>query len=243
MWEPLFTPSSVTVGYLHTEFATASNMVHACVFPNCPNKSIWTKFSFHRLPFRDLDLLKLWLVALKMDLKTEVGALKRMDHRVCSAHFAPEDFCPPKTQNEGQKGRRLILRKNTIPMVAEGKRDTVKECRVNANCQVSPIIRHVASQTDPPDFDFPKTRSVGTQLSMKTLQNHFRSTGTQVKVTSRDHGMCTVTLPLNSPMLFLQPTLVKRPSKRPRLNLAEDEEEGPSECSTSTMVHKAEDST
>ncbi|KAM4580251.1 uncharacterized protein PAE49_005180 isoform 1-T2 [Odontesthes bonariensis] len=104
-----------------------------------------------------------------------------------------------------------------------------EECHVNANCQVSPIIRHVASQTDPPDFDFPKTRSVGTQLSMKTLQNPFRSTGTQVKVTSRDRGMCTVTLPLNSPMLFLQPTLVKRPSKRPRLNLTEDEEEGPSE--------------
>jgi len=55
------------VCYLHSEFATAGNMVRYCVFPNCPNKlTTWTKFSFHRLPLRDLDLLKLWLVALKM---------------------------------------------------------------------------------------------------------------------------------------------------------------------------------
>ena len=86
----------------------------------------WTKFSFHRLPFRDLNLLKLWLVVLKMDLNTEVEALKRADYRVCGAHFAPEDFFLPKAQKEGQKGHRLILRKNAIPMVAEGITDTVE---------------------------------------------------------------------------------------------------------------------
>ncbi|XP_072250698.1 uncharacterized protein [Leuresthes tenuis] len=161
---------------------------------------------------------------------------------VCSRHFSSDCFSNLGQFNAGLASR-LFLKEGSVPTIRGRKADEENECRVNANCQVSPIIRHVASQTDPPDFDFPKTRSVGTQLSMKTLQNHFRSTGTQVKVTSRDHGMCTVTLPLNSPMLFLQPTLVKRPSKRPRLNLAEDEEEGPSECSTSTMVHKAEDST
>jgi len=84
----------------------------------------WTKFSFHRLPYHDLNLLKLWLVALKMDLNTEVGALKRADYRVCGAHFAPEDFFPPKAKKEGQ--RRLNLRKNAIPMVAEGTTDTVE---------------------------------------------------------------------------------------------------------------------
>lgn len=35
-------------------------------------------------------------------------------------------------------------------------------------------------------------------------------------------GVCTVTFPLDSPMVFLQPTLVKRSSKSPRLSLEED---------------------
>ncbi|XP_041843779.1 uncharacterized protein LOC121641606 isoform X2 [Melanotaenia boesemani] len=133
----------------------------------------------------------------------------------------------------------LKLKAGSAPTVRD---TTLTECRVNANCQVSPLVRHVASQTDPPDFDFPKTRSVSTQLSMKTLQNHIRSTATQVKVTSRDCSVCTVTLPLNSPMLFLQPTLVKKPTKRPRLSLT-DGEEGPSRYSMSTVVYKSEDST
>jgi len=72
--------------YVHTALATAGNLAHACVFPN--KMTSWMKFSF---PFRDLNLLKLWLVALKMDPNTEVGALKRADYRVCSAHFAPEE--------------------------------------------------------------------------------------------------------------------------------------------------------
>jgi len=89
---------------LHTELATAGNMVCAWVFSNCPNKmTSWKKFSFHRLPFCDLNLLKLWLVALKMDLNTEVGTLKRVDYRVCSTHFAREDFFPPKAQKEKKK--------------------------------------------------------------------------------------------------------------------------------------------
>ncbi|XP_059186310.1 uncharacterized protein LOC131969157 [Centropristis striata] len=84
----------------------------------------------------------------------------------------------------------------------------------------------------------PRKRSVGTQLSMKTLQNHFRSTATQARVPSRDCGVCTLTFPLDSPLLFLQPTTVKRP----RLSLT-DEEEGPSECSVSLAVNEPEDST
>ncbi|KAM6909836.1 uncharacterized protein FYW49_011824 [Xenentodon cancila] len=128
------------------------------------------------------------------------------------------------------------------PTQVSTQRSITQECRMNANCQVTPIVRHVASQTDPPDFEFPKMRSVGTQLSMKTLQNHVRSTATQVKMSSKDCGVCTITLPMNSRLLFLQPTLVKRPPKRPRLSVP-DEEEGPSDSSISAVVHKSEDST
>ncbi|XP_028437193.1 uncharacterized protein LOC114557745 isoform X3 [Perca flavescens] len=95
----------------------------------------------------------------------------------------------------------------------------------DSSCGILPPVRHVASQTDPP-----KIKSVGTQLSMQTLQNPFRSKATQVKMPSRDCGVWTDTFPLDSPLLLLQPTLVKRPSKRPRLSLT-DEEEGPSEPS------------
>ncbi|KAJ8278234.1 hypothetical protein GJAV_G00085400 [Gymnothorax javanicus] len=94
-------------------------MVRVCVFPSCCNKmTSWTTFSFHRLPLRNLELLKLWLVALKIDPNTPVEALRRADHRVCSAHFATEDFFPARPQKEGRKVQRLNLRKNAIPMAA-----------------------------------------------------------------------------------------------------------------------------
>ncbi|XP_034729318.1 uncharacterized protein LOC117945737 isoform X3 [Etheostoma cragini] len=107
----------------------------------------------------------------------------------------------------------------------------------NSSCRIFPTVRDAASQTDPP-----KIKSVGTQLSMQTLQNPFRSRATQVKMPGRDCGVCTDTFPLDSPLLLLQPTLVKRPSKRPRLSLT-DEEEGPSESILSVVVHEPEDST
>ncbi|XP_061572449.1 uncharacterized protein LOC133427401 isoform X1 [Cololabis saira] len=144
--------------------------------------------------------------------------------------------------SETPRAVETVLHNRETPTQVSAQRSITQECRMNANCQVMPIVRHVASQTDTPDFGFPKMRSVGTQLSMKTLQNHVRSTATQVKMSSRDCGVCTITLPLNSRLLFLQPTLVKRPSKRPRLSVP-DEEEGPSDRSISTVVHKSEDST
>ncbi|XP_032374932.1 uncharacterized protein LOC116691430 isoform X2 [Etheostoma spectabile] len=116
-------------------------------------------------------------------------------------------------------------------------RSNIAEGTADSSCRIFPPVRHVASQTDPP-----KIKSVGTQLSMQTLQNPFRSRATQVKMPGRDCGVCTDTFPLDSPLLLLQPTLVKRPSKRPRLSLT-DEEEGPSESSLSVVVHEPEDST
>lgn len=64
---------------------------------------------------------------------------------------------------------------------------------------------------------------------------------TQVKVPTRDCDVGTLTFPLDSPLLFLQPTIVHRPSKRPRLSLT-DEEEGPSKCSLSMLVQDPEES-
>lgn len=104
-------------------------MVRVCVFPNCTNKMArWTTVSFHRLPFHDLDLLKLWLVVLKLDPNSTVEALRRADHRVCSIHFAAEDFFPqkPRTEKEKQKRLRIHLMKNAIPRAAAGTADTME---------------------------------------------------------------------------------------------------------------------
>ncbi|XP_041843781.1 uncharacterized protein LOC121641608 [Melanotaenia boesemani] len=177
-----------------------------------PLRSAWLNFIFHG------------------NVPTSVGKVLF----VCSKHFKDECFSNLRQYQDGF-AERLRLNEGSVPSLHGNDEHIKVECRVNANCQGSPLVRHVASQTDPPDFDFPKTRSVSTQLSMKTLQNHIRSTATQVKVTSRDCSVCTVTLPLNSPMLFLQPTLVKKPTKRPRLSLT-DGEEGPSGYNTTTLV-------
>ncbi|XP_029956594.1 serendipity locus protein delta-like isoform X4 [Salarias fasciatus] len=103
-------------------------MVRVCVFPNCTNKmASWATVTFHRLPFHDQDLLRLWLVVLKLDPDSPVEALRRADHRVCSVHFAAEDFFPdkPRTQKDEQKRQRMRLMKNAIPRVAAGTADTV----------------------------------------------------------------------------------------------------------------------
>ncbi|XP_074542366.1 zinc finger MYM-type protein 4 isoform X3 [Halichoeres trimaculatus] len=105
-------------------------MVRVCVFPNCSNKMTrWTPMSFHRLPFHDLALLKLWLVVLKLDPNSSVEALRRADHRVCSTHFAVDDFFPqkPRTEKEENKRQRIHLMKHAVPRVAAGTADTKED--------------------------------------------------------------------------------------------------------------------
>ncbi|XP_047216321.1 THAP domain-containing protein 10-like [Girardinichthys multiradiatus] len=150
------------------------------------------------------------------------------------------------TNNAGRKKNPNSSASSTMPAPMETrkdgphcsaatKKDHFQECRVKAEYQVMYVVRHVASQTDPPP-ESPSTRSVGTQLTRKY---NFRSTGSQVKFMSRDCGVCTE--PLNSPMLLLQPTLVKRPSKKLRLTL--EDEGAPSESIKSTAVQDQNNST
>ncbi|XP_035481659.1 uncharacterized protein LOC118300242 isoform X2 [Scophthalmus maximus] len=131
----------------------------------------------------------------------------------------------------GNQSQCYILQQITV-----AENVAVPSVAVNSTHSV-PAIKHVACQTDPPE-----RKSAGTQLSLRTLQNRIRSRATQTTVASKDCGVCTLTFPLDSPMLFLQPTIVRRPSKRPRLSLT-DEEDGPSECSSSIVVHEPKDST
>ncbi|KAL2093122.1 hypothetical protein ACEWY4_010434 [Coilia grayii] len=85
-----------------------------------------------------------------------------------------------------------------------------------------PLSRDVACQTD-----HLETRTVGTQLSLKTLQPHFRSEGVQATVFSKDFGVGTSSVD----PLFLSSTPVRRPPKRPRVDLEEELEDDPLEGS------------
>ncbi|XP_035987092.1 uncharacterized protein LOC110366861 isoform X3 [Fundulus heteroclitus] len=121
--------------------------------------------------------------------------------------------------------------------LATVKPEPGQEYRVKPKYPVPSAVNHVASQTDLPSIELPGTRTVSTQLNKESISN-LRSTDTQVRVRSRDCGVCTETLPLDSPLLLPD----ARPEKRPRLSLAEEEEEeeeeeeGPSESSRSTVV-------
>ncbi|XP_072250702.1 uncharacterized protein [Leuresthes tenuis] len=124
------------------------------------------------------------------------------------------------TLMEGIRGLRSSMPAN----LSQSKEDN------SGTSHISPVLRHLASQTDPLE-----KRLVGTP------QNNVTSTATQTRVPRSDCGVSTLTFPLDSPQLFLHPTVAKRPSKRPRLSL-ENEEEGPSECSLSKVVREPEDS-
>ncbi|KAM8739225.1 uncharacterized protein AB9X84_021404 [Acanthopagrus schlegelii] len=62
-----------------------------CAVKTCRNRSkTGAKLSFHRLPVREPERLKLWLSALNIDVSTPVDELKK--HVVCSEHFVLEDY-------------------------------------------------------------------------------------------------------------------------------------------------------
>ncbi|XP_034077579.1 uncharacterized protein LOC117549630 [Gymnodraco acuticeps] len=91
-----------------------------------------------------------------------------------------------------------------------------------------------ACQTDPPKY-----RTVRTQLSSRTLGSH-RSTAVQAKIPCRSVGV--ETLPLEVPVPFLTSTPLKRPPKRPRVDL-EEEYEDPFEGSSSLVFSESQDAT
>ncbi|XP_044063847.1 uncharacterized protein LOC122881574 isoform X1 [Siniperca chuatsi] len=219
-----------------------------CIFPGCENLQN-NSVSLFKFPKND-EIKKKWIDFVKSHLDGELRITTNT--RLCSEHFTPGSFTNFHRRQLGFTDNPLLLVNGAEPTISRpGLHPPVPPTTgaiVGSLCppisgtggsasRILPAVRHVASQTDPPE-----RKSVSTQLSMKTLQNHFRSTATQARVPSRDCGVCTLTFPLDSPLLFLQPTIVKRPSKRPRLSIT-DEKEGPAECSLSMVVHEPEDST
>ncbi|GLD48838.1 uncharacterized protein AKAME5_000273700 [Lates japonicus] len=90
-------------------------MGRICVFPNCSSKMTrWTPRSFHRLPLRNRDLLKLWLVALQIDVNTPVRTLRLADLRVCSDHFDRDDYCQSNRKRRPTP-KHFFLKKTAVP--------------------------------------------------------------------------------------------------------------------------------
>ncbi|KAK0150511.1 hypothetical protein N1851_008389 [Merluccius polli] len=62
-----------------------------CVVNDCDSKSkVYFTIMFHRIPTKDNERKNQWLAALNIDLRTPVESIKKW--RVCSEHFAPEDY-------------------------------------------------------------------------------------------------------------------------------------------------------
>ena len=101
-----------------------------CIYPGCDVKvKRFNPEAFHDLPFRfkDPELLRQWLVVLKMDIMTPVETLKKKRYRVCSRHFDEDDFCyPSKGPKDPKKPTRVYLKRNAIPRVAPPAADIVE---------------------------------------------------------------------------------------------------------------------
>lgn len=90
-------------------------MTISCAYPGCCNiKKPKRKFSlgkkivtFHRFPISDPERLKLWLLALLLDINSPKHAL--IFKRVCSDHFIEDDFKP------SQQGNRRCLKASAVP--------------------------------------------------------------------------------------------------------------------------------
>ncbi|KAK2840100.1 hypothetical protein Q5P01_013840 [Channa striata] len=120
---------------------------------------------------------------------------------VCANHFASDCFSNLGQYNAGLAGK-LLLVEGSIPTVRGKSADRGSAGTSGQSC----LFTHAACQTDPP-----VTHAAGTQLSLRTLQPHFRSRGTQTTESYNDvedSGSC----------------VAKVPAKRLRLELEEEEE-------------------
>ncbi|XP_036965309.1 uncharacterized protein LOC119025642 isoform X3 [Acanthopagrus latus] len=146
---------------------------HSCSVVGCTD----TQVSLHRLPTNE-DIRAKWLNFI---FQGNVPASLSKSVVVCANHFTPDCF-----SNQGQYQAGLATRLS----LKDGKR---KKEIPSTSVQQS-VVHHVACQTDQP-----VKCTVGTQLSMRTIRPHLRSTGSRVLepipiLTLRDEQLFTLTL-------------------------------------------------
>ncbi|XP_059897595.1 uncharacterized protein LOC132449789 isoform X3 [Gadus macrocephalus] len=154
---------------------------------------------------------------------------------VCAKHFTDDCFFNLGQYRAGF-AEHLKIKPGSIPTLLASATNRGQANTSTDYIQLHPS-RDVACQTD--HMESLKTHTVGTQLSFRTLRTHIKSEGVQATVFCKDFGVGTS----NADPLCLSSTPVKKPSKRPRVDLEEELEANPLEGSSLVEASKGPDST
>ncbi len=109
-------------------------MVRSCVYPGCENRfkpkrlrPLGDEVTAHKFPLTNPERLKLWLLALHLDMNTPLHSLEQK--RVCSDHFFDDDYRP------SEQGKPRLLKSSSVPITFI-KQEKVCFLRYSTSCHV-----------------------------------------------------------------------------------------------------------
>lgn len=108
---------------LHLQAAGCSNMPYCCAVTSCGNKiKKGAPVSFHHFPVREPTRLRLWLLALNIDVNTDLDELRKC--YVCSDHFVLGDYASNGLPENGAVRR--YLRPTAVPRIGVSRKTSTK---------------------------------------------------------------------------------------------------------------------